>query len=106
MESGGGGGGEVSRRGAPYYSYPVTGNYIRYKCLEMPLSSILIVSETGPMTGGLSAVFHFVLAVFLIKLISEAIPSAGNESISVLFFKSRFSTADHYWVRATSQFSN
>ena len=54
---------------------------MRYKCLEMALSSILIDSKIRRIIGGLRAVFCFVLAVFLINLVLKAI-----EEVALFFY--------------------
>ena len=46
---------------------------MRYKCLEISLLSILMISKIGVTIEGLGAIFCFILAVSLIKLVSEAI---------------------------------
>ena len=62
---------------------------MRYKCLGMALSSISIGSETGPTIGGLGAVFCFVLAVFSMNLVSEAVEEVALLSYGTFDFWTR-----------------
>ena len=67
----------------------MTGNSIRYKCLEMALSLILNGSRTRLIIGDLKSVFCFILEVFLENLILKAIEEAVLSSHNTLDFRAR-----------------
>ena len=62
---------------------------MRYRCLEMALSSISVGSKMGPIVGGLRAVFCFVLAVFSMNLVLKAIEEAVLSLYDTFSFRAR-----------------